>query len=222
LTIEQLIKYIEGDSTQDEKDAIAGWLDSDEKNWKEFMLLRKSYDLTLANLEDRLPEIPQIKPKKKGIAYELLKIAAIFIVAFGCYYLLEKATGHPDDEAVMHTSHVPAVVRPELTSADETNKTSLIKETVEISSPKTNESVKRSHNNRAYIENGKLVQAPIRYFNHFLWKDGRIGFENERLFYAFYETELNSCNMMKIKVLPEYVCYSRHRRGREYTSKYRE
>ncbi|MDR1092440.1 MAG: FecR family protein [Prevotella sp.] len=248
LATEQLIKYIEGNSTQNEKDVIVRWLDSDEKNWKEFMALRKSYDLTLANLEDRLPEIPQIKPKKKGIAYELLKIAAIFILAFGCYYLLEKTTRQPEDEVVMHTFHVPAGQRAELTLADGTNvwlnakttltfpshftksgrevqldgeayftvkpdpantftvntrqyaikvlgtefdvsaystsetfETSLIKGTVEISSSKTNESVKLSPNNRVYIENGKLVQAPIRYYSHFLWKDGMISFENERM-----------------------------------------
>jgi ferric-dicitrate binding protein FerR (iron transport regulator) len=248
LTTGQLIKYIEGNSTQDEKDAIARWLDSDEENWKEFMALRKSYNLTLANLEDNLPEIPQIKPKKKGIAYELLKIAAIFAVAFGCYYLLEKATGQPDDEVVMHTFHVPAGQRAELTLADGTNvwlnakttltfpshftkskrevqldgeayftvkpdpantftvntrqyaikvlgtefdvsaystsetfETSLIKGAVEISSAQTNESMKLSPNNRAYIKNGKLVQAPIRHYSHFLWKDGMISFENERM-----------------------------------------
>jgi ferric-dicitrate binding protein FerR (iron transport regulator) len=248
LTTGQLIKYIEGNSTQDEKDAIARWLDSDEANWKEFMLLRKSYNLTLANLEDRLPEIPQIKPKKKGIAYELLKIAAIFTVAFGCYYLLGKASRQPDDEVVMHTFHVPAGQRAELTLADGTNvwlnakttltfpshftkskrevqldgeayftvkpdpantftvntrqyaikvlgtefdvsaystsetfETSLIKGAVEISSPQTNESMKLSPNNRAYIKNGKLVQAPIRHYSHFLWKDGMISFENERM-----------------------------------------
>jgi ferric-dicitrate binding protein FerR (iron transport regulator) len=249
LTTEQLIKYIEGNSTQDEKDAIAGWLDSDEENWKEFMALRKSYDLTLGNLEDRLPEMPQItKPKKKGIAYELLKIAAIFILAFGCYYLLEKASIQPEDEVAMHTFHVPAGQRAELTLADGTNvwlnakttltfpshftkskrevqldgeayftvkpdpantftvntrqyaikvlgtefdvsaysagetfETSLIKGSVEISSSKTNESVKLLPNNRVYLQNGKLVQAPIKHYTHFLWKDGMISFENERM-----------------------------------------
>jgi ferric-dicitrate binding protein FerR (iron transport regulator) len=248
LATEQLIRYIEGNSTQDEKDAIAGWLDSDEKNRTEFTALRKLYDLTLANMEDRLPEIPQIKPKKKGMAYELLKIAAIFILAFGCYYLLEKATGQPEDEVVMHTFHVPAGQRAELTLADGTNvwlnakttltfpghftkserevqldgeayftvkpdpantftvntrqyvikvlgtefdvsaystsetfETSLIKGTVEISSLRTNESVTLSPNNKVCIENGKLVQTPIRHFSHFLWKDGMISFENERM-----------------------------------------
>ncbi|MDR3143114.1 MAG: FecR family protein [Tannerellaceae bacterium] len=248
MTIEQLIKYIEGNSTQDEKDAIAGWLDSNEENRKEFMALRKSYDLTLANLEDRLPEILQIKPKKKGIAYELLKTATLFILAFGCCYLLEKATIQPGDEVVMHTFHVPAGQRAELTLADGTNvwlnakttltfpshftkskrevqldgeayftvkpdpanaftvntrqyvikalgtefnvsaysagetfETSLIKGAVEISSPRTNESVKLLPNNRVYIKNGKLVQASIRYYSHFLWKDGMTSFENERM-----------------------------------------
>ena len=248
MTTEQLIKYIEGNSTQDEKEAVARWLDSDKKNWKEFMALRKSYDLTLCHLDEKLPVEQQIKPKKRGIIAELLKIAAVFALSFGSYYMFDRMNGEPEEEVVMHTFHVPAGQRAELTLADGTNvwlnakttltfpsrftksrrevqldgeayftvkhdpenaftvntgqyvvkalgtefnvsaystsesfETSLINGLVEVSSSNTNESVRLSPNNRVYAENGKLAQAPILHFSHFLWKDGMISFENERM-----------------------------------------
>lgn len=263
---EQLIKYIEGNSTQEEKEAIARWLDADEKNLKEFMNLRKSYDLTLANLKDNSYNQRQTREKKKrSIVYELLKIAAIFILSFGCYYLFDLAKEEIEEEIVTHTFHVPAGQRAEVMLADGTNvwlnakttltfpsrftksnrevrldgeayftvehdpanpfivntdkyaikvlgtefnvaaykntnifETSLLKGSVEIASLTTNESVKLTPDYRVYVENEKLIKAPIKYYSHFLWKDGMISFENERL-----ETIINKLQLyydVKIKV----------------------
>jgi ferric-dicitrate binding protein FerR (iron transport regulator) len=122
MTTEQLIKYIEGDSNQEEKEAIARWLDRDEENWKEFMRLRKLYDLTLANLKENSCNQQHIHEKgKRNIVYELLKIAAIFIISFGCYYLFDFTEKQVEDDIFMHTFHVPAGQRAELTLADGTN-----------------------------------------------------------------------------------------------------
>ena len=120
MDIEQLIKYIEGNSTQEEKDAIARWLDQDEKNWDEFLALRKTYDFTLGQL-DKTP-VKTVSPKekeKKNIVVELLKIAAVFILSFGCFYLFNRP--EQAEEIVMHTIHVPAGQRAELTLADGTS-----------------------------------------------------------------------------------------------------
>jgi len=116
-----LIKYLEGNSTQEEKEAIAKWLDEDKKNMKEFLSLRKSYDLTLFNLKDSTPGKEVFKNKKTHFLYELLKIAAIFIFSFGVFQLFNFVNNEIDDEIGMHKLHVPAGQRAEITLADGTN-----------------------------------------------------------------------------------------------------
>ena len=244
---EQLIKYILGNATQEEKDAIARWLDSDEKHRDEFLALRKTYDFTLGHLDKSSKTyLSPIKKEGRNIVVEFLKIAAVFILSFGCFYFFSDT--NQSEEIVMHTLYVPAGQRAELTLADGTNvwlnakttlkypnrfsnskreveldgeayfnveydsqnefvvntkqyavkvlgtefnvsaystsesfETSLIKGEVEISSDKTGESLRLSPNNRAFLENGKLVKAPIQHFSHFLWRNGLISFENERM-----------------------------------------
>lgn len=249
MTTEELIKYIEGNSTQEEKESIARWLDNDERNRNEFMALRKSYDITLANLKTKNPgQAGKPEKRRMRIMHEMMKIAAIFAIAFGSYYLLGKPDTQPAEEIVTHKFHVPAGQRAELTLADGTNvwlnakttltfpnrftssareveldgeayftvkhdtskpftvkakgynikvlgtefnvaaystgplfETSLLNGSVEVSSSTTNEVLRITPNNRAYTEKGKLQTAPIRHFSHFLWKDGLISFENERM-----------------------------------------
>ncbi len=41
------LKYIEGDCTEPEKVDITNWLDSDPKHMKEYLALRKLYDITI-------------------------------------------------------------------------------------------------------------------------------------------------------------------------------
>lgn len=117
---EQLIRYIEGNATQEEKDAIARWLDQDKKNWDEFLALRKTYDFTLGQLDKTSVRVAPPKEKeKKRTVVELLKIAAVFILSFSCFYLFNRP--EQAEEIVMHTIHVPAGQRAELTLADGTS-----------------------------------------------------------------------------------------------------
>ncbi len=100
---EILQRYIEGNSTTEEKEAIARWLDADEKNMKEFLLLRSIYDATLWNDKNSFSHTNIIlnpnadgrnKKRKITSVIEFLKIASVFLLAFGCYYLFlsEKTT----------------------------------------------------------------------------------------------------------------------------------
>jgi len=117
---EQLIRYIEGNATQEEKDAIARWLDQDKKNWDEFLALRKTYDFTLGQLDKTsVRTVPPKEKEKKRTVVELLKIAAVFILSFSCFYLFNRP--EQAEEIVMHTIHVPAGQRAELTLADGTS-----------------------------------------------------------------------------------------------------
>lgn len=57
--------------------------------------------------------------------------------------------------------------------------TSLLEGSVELLNPGTEKGVLIQPNERIYLENDRLVQAPISNFNHFLWKEGLISFDDE-------------------------------------------
>lgn len=91
---EELIKYIEGNTTELENEAVVRWLDEDSDNMQEFLLLRKVYDSLLwfddnpANLSLK-KSINELNVTIKGSKLRLAKIfisyAAVFIVAILCY-----------------------------------------------------------------------------------------------------------------------------------------
>ena len=57
--------------------------------------------------------------------------------------------------------------------------TSLLEGSVELLKPGIEKGAIIRPNERIYLENNRLVRAPITHFNHFLWKDGLISFDNE-------------------------------------------
>jgi ferric-dicitrate binding protein FerR (iron transport regulator) len=57
--------------------------------------------------------------------------------------------------------------------------TSLLEGSVELLSPGTDKGLLIHPNERIFLKNNQLVQAPISNFNHFLWKEGLISFDNE-------------------------------------------
>jgi len=57
--------------------------------------------------------------------------------------------------------------------------TSLIEGSVELLSPGKDKGLLIHLNERIFLENTRLVRAPISNFNHFLWKEGLICFDNE-------------------------------------------
>jgi len=57
--------------------------------------------------------------------------------------------------------------------------TSLLEGSVELLNPGAKTGVLILPNERIYLVNDQLVRAPISDFNHFLWKDGLISFNNE-------------------------------------------
>ncbi len=118
---ELLIKYIEGSCTEQEKIDIVQWIDADSENLKEFLAIRKLYDITLWHSapESRIEEIPA-KPKKitvKQLTLELLKIAAILIIAMiiSRYFFSDPETKSP---VVMQKLLVPAGQRSQITLED--------------------------------------------------------------------------------------------------------
>lgn len=57
--------------------------------------------------------------------------------------------------------------------------TSLLEGSVELLRPGMEKGVLIHENERIFLENNRLVLTPISHFNHFLWKDGLISFDDE-------------------------------------------
>ena len=120
---ELLNKYIAGDAPPEEKEEVARWLDTDKKNMKEFLALRKLYDISIWQQE----QTPVAKDKLslgnkrwtlRSASFELAKVAAIFILAFTIVYSF--LINEDNDSAKMQTIFVPPGQRAELTLTDGT------------------------------------------------------------------------------------------------------
>jgi transmembrane sensor len=115
-----LIRYIAGDASDTEKHQVMQWIDTSPENMREFLAVRKLYDLTLWNdpqttkqtTTSRLPYRISIR----RIATEALKIAAVFLLGVLFFSILQKQK--PELAATQQTLYVPAGQRAELTLAD--------------------------------------------------------------------------------------------------------
>ncbi|MDY3070312.1 MAG: FecR domain-containing protein [Parabacteroides sp.] len=116
---ELLRRYIKGEVTDAERLKIAAWLEEDPANMREFMTLRKLYDISLWQSE-QVVEPARKKyfiPLRQAI-FEIAKIVAIFVVGFfvAKQFLVDKET----DVIKKQTIHVPSGQRAELMLADGT------------------------------------------------------------------------------------------------------
>lgn len=266
---ELLLKYIEGDCTGQEKVDITNWLDSDHDNMREYLALRKLYDITIW----QTPPVTQFEQKPKGKTFfrslkpvytEIIKIAAILVVAIvGSRYLFPGSMA--ENPVVMQTLNVPAGQRAEITLEDGTKvwlnaktiltfpnqftggtrevrldgegffdvtsnkskpfivktekydikvwgtkfnlmaysgheifETSLLEGSVEVLEPGSNKGLLIRPDERIFLENNRLVVAPIAHIGHFLWKEGIISFDDESFPELVKRLEL--CFDLKIEV----------------------
>lgn len=124
MNTELLLKYIDGDCTDQEKVTITRWLDSDSENMREFLALRKLHDITIWQTSPVAKSA--LKPKGnisfwswKPIYTEALKIAAVLLVAILVSRFLFPDY-KPENSIAMQTIHVPAGQRAEITLVDGT------------------------------------------------------------------------------------------------------
>lgn len=125
-----LQRYIKGDSSQQEKEDVAKWLDADEKNMQEFLLLRNVYDASLWSKENHFFEIKDkeqsnekncYNKKRIKIVQEFVKIAAIFLLALGCYHLfLSPKLRITNSGIALQTVYAPEGQRAEVILSDGT------------------------------------------------------------------------------------------------------
>ncbi|MDR0699370.1 MAG: FecR family protein, partial [Tannerella sp.] len=117
---ELLQRYVEGHVTPEEVKIVTDWLDASEDNVREYVSLHKFYDSSLWNETRRQPPaLQRKKPIARRIAFECLRIAAIFIIAFPVIRYMDRASKKTSAEA-FHTLFVPAGQRAELTLSDGT------------------------------------------------------------------------------------------------------
>ncbi len=127
---EILQRYIEGNSTQQEKEDVARWLDADEKHMQEFLLLRNVYDVSLWRGKDTFAKIEEEHSDENGnsnnkrrikLVREFLKIAAVFLLALGCYHLfLSPGMQIQNTNVALQTVYAPEGQRAEVVLSDGT------------------------------------------------------------------------------------------------------
>jgi len=120
-----LLKYINGDCTDEEKVTIADWLDADPKNMKEYLALRKLNDIMIWQTDADVAPQKKIKEKtvsRRGNKYliEVLKIAAIFVFAFLISHYFLPGNISQIHEGTLQTLRIPAGQRAEITLGDGT------------------------------------------------------------------------------------------------------
>lgn len=116
-----LQRYVEGDVTTDEIEAVVDWLDADEKHVKEFMSLHKLYDMSVMNQLKLTPKRIRYNHKSlyRRITIELVRIAAIAFILLGSKFLIDNFN-NTDAPVLYQTLYVPSGQRAELTLPDST------------------------------------------------------------------------------------------------------
>jgi ferric-dicitrate binding protein FerR (iron transport regulator) len=116
-----LIRYLAGDATREEKEAVALWLDASPVNMREFMALRKLHDITIWQNHSGEEKVESRSKRKLHIftprvLKEALKIAAVFLLGFLVFRVFHEQPLVPDP--VNQTIYVPAGQRAEIVLAD--------------------------------------------------------------------------------------------------------
>ncbi len=246
-----LLRYIEGEVSDQDKATVVNWLDADPENMKEYLSLRKLHDLTLWQESGRAPLLANVPVKSgprfgRSILISTTKVAAIFMLALLVYKFLLPGSPAPESVA-LQTLHVPAGQRALITlvdgtkvwlnanttftfpnqfsdqkrevrlqgegyfdvTKDKTNpflvktenydvkvwgtefnvmaypgndlfETSLLEGSVEVMKSGGAQGAFIQPNERLFWDGKSLKKAPIIHFNHFLWKEGIISFDNEK------------------------------------------
>ncbi|MDR1091256.1 MAG: FecR family protein [Prevotella sp.] len=123
-----LQRHIQGNSSRQEKEDIAKWLDADEKNMEELLLLRGIYDTALWSKDVSFSKLSlenkgnsNNKIKRLKIVRELLKVAAIFAITLGCYHLFLSSEPHiTAPHIALQTVYAPEGQRTEIVLSDGT------------------------------------------------------------------------------------------------------
>lgn len=118
MTQDLLLRYISGKASQQEKEEVATWIDADAANLKEFMSLRKGYDAFLWQKDTEKHNSKRTVVLLYPIMQKVLRIAAVFALAFGLNYMMIQM--FQKESVEMQTVYVPAGQRTLVTLSDST------------------------------------------------------------------------------------------------------
>ena len=115
---ELLLKYISGKASRQENEEVAAWIDADAAHLEEFIALRKSYDAFVWQDTSNVYEDDSKTYSLRPALWKWLKVAAVFVLAFGLSFGLLQVLQKENVE--MQTVYVPAGQRTRVTLADGT------------------------------------------------------------------------------------------------------
>ncbi|MDH6304116.1 transmembrane sensor [Parabacteroides sp. PF5-5] len=111
-----LIRYFSGECTESEKSSIQKWLEEDETHKKQFINERIRFDASLMIDENKMLHTDY---KAKGIIWNIMKIAAAFLILVGSSYLFSLYQDR-QGEMISQNIHVPTGNRTSITLPDGT------------------------------------------------------------------------------------------------------
>ncbi len=112
-----LQKYITGEATADEKADVMSWLDADVAHMKDYMALRKLFDMALWREKQAVQ--PSVSRSRRSLFCRIVGIAAFFVLVFSAGFTFQRFLAVPPT-ATMQSIYVPAGQRAELTLTDGT------------------------------------------------------------------------------------------------------
>ncbi len=119
-----LLKYIQGECNDEEKALVVEWLDTDPKNLKEYLALRKLNDIAIwhdySNLQQETQPNSAQLTKTKSKLVELFKVAAIFLLGVFLTYWMINEPQKIEPVSAMQVMYVPAGQRAKITLEDGT------------------------------------------------------------------------------------------------------
>lgn len=120
---ELLIKYVEGNITEEEILKVVEWLDADESHVREYMALQKIYSVSVFTpKENKNPNLQKTRSKSifRKFTIEILKIAAVACLVMGVSFLLKQEEKLPEETITWQSFYVPAGQRAEVILPDST------------------------------------------------------------------------------------------------------
>lgn len=113
-----LLKYIEGEATEEEALLVIEWIDKDATNLEQYILLRRVYEASLWGIP-RCTNTHLEQFSKRKVFKEYFKVAVFVAIGFFSFYCYDKLSSKPVEEILTaHEIIVPEGQRAEVNLSD--------------------------------------------------------------------------------------------------------
>ncbi|WP_129661878.1 FecR family protein [Bacteroides fragilis] len=100
---EILYRYFNGDATPEEEHKIRQYLEASDENWKEYLRERKFFDTIILKEQVVSEKSGQLRVVLHRLSQEIIKIAAVFLLALGVSFFWLQKSENPGAKTVMTT-----------------------------------------------------------------------------------------------------------------------